>query len=75
MNKLNILSKNLRDRFFKLSDIEKLKNFQENEHSRVIQEKKIHFDRIPFIPNILPYQRTCPYYKLQEMKWIQTHLC
>ncbi|CAF1605093.1 unnamed protein product [Adineta ricciae] len=75
MKKSNILSKNLQDRFFKLSDIEKLKNFQENEHLRVAQKKKSHFDRIPFIPNILPYQRTCPYYKLDEMKWIQAHLC
>ncbi|CAF0841384.1 unnamed protein product [Adineta ricciae] len=75
MKKSNILSKNLRDRFVKLSDIEKLTKFQENEHSRVAQEKKSHFDRIPFIPNILSYQRTCPYYKLEEMKWIQTHLC
>ncbi|UJR37356.1 hypothetical protein I4U23_030064 [Adineta vaga] len=75
LKKTNLLSKNLRNRFFTLSDIHKLKNFQEKERSRIYEERKKNFNRVPFIPNILSYQRTCPHYKLEEMKWIRDHFC
>ena len=52
-----------------------LKNFKQNEQLRIYEEKKEKFNRIPFIPNILSYQRSCPYYTLEEMKWIRDHLC
>ncbi|CAF1395857.1 unnamed protein product [Adineta steineri] len=75
VKKTNLLSNHLCRRFFSLSDIPTLKKFQQNEQLRIYEEKKANFNRVPFIPNILSYQRTCPQYNLDDMKWIRDHLC
>ncbi|CAF0776214.1 unnamed protein product [Rotaria sp. Silwood1] len=70
----NHLQNYLRNRFFTLPNIDELKNFEQNEQLRVNKEKQTVLNRVPFIPNILSYQRTCPYYNLSEMKKIRDQL-
>ncbi|CAF3336705.1 unnamed protein product [Rotaria socialis] len=64
----------LRDRFVTLPEIDAFKEFQQNEQSRVYEEKQAVLNRVPFIPNILAHQRTCPFYNLNEIKRIQDQL-
>ncbi|CAF2077107.1 unnamed protein product [Rotaria magnacalcarata] len=65
----------LRDRFVTLPAIDAFNEFQQNEQSRVYEEKQAVLNRVPFIPNILAHQRTCPFYNLNEIiKRIQDQL-
>ncbi|CAF2995484.1 unnamed protein product [Rotaria sp. Silwood2] len=74
LKKSNLLQNYLSDRFVTLPNINELKNFQQNEQIRVYKEKQTVLNRVPFIPNILSYQRTCPYYNLNQWKKIRDQL-
>ncbi|CAF0960029.1 unnamed protein product [Rotaria sordida] len=74
LKKSNLLQNSLRNRFLILPNINELKNFQQNEQLRVYKEKQAVLNRVPFIPNILSSQRTCPYYNFDEMKKIRDQL-
>lgn len=69
------LNELLRNRFFNLPTVEEFKKFEQNEYQRISEAKRVERLRVPFIPNILPFQRVCPDRNLKDLKWIREHLC
>lgn len=71
----NRLNDYLRQRFFSLSNINELRNFQQSEFLRTFDEKRINQARVPFVPNLLASQRTCTTDQVEDLIWIRDHLC
>ena len=69
------LNEILRDRFYSLSDVDELKKFEAEEYPRILEEKRLKRRRIPFIPNIFTFQRTCLDDEIEHLKWIRENLC